>query len=48
VRRGAPGDEFSYPSVLQIGQQLHVTYTSQRRSIGHSVFNVVTPPGSGR
>jgi predicted neuraminidase len=47
VRRGAPGDEFSYPSVLQIGQQLHVTYTLQRRTIGHSVFNIVAAPGSG-
>lgn len=47
VRRGAPGDEFSYPSVLQIGQQLHITYTLQRRTIGHSVFNIVAAPGSG-
>lgn len=46
VRRGETGDEFSYPSVLQIGRQLHVTYTLQRRSIGHSVFNIVSAPGS--
>ena len=45
VRLGAPGDEFSYPAALQIGNQLHVTYTLQRRSIGHSVFNLV-PAGA--
>lgn len=47
VRRGAPSDEFSYPAVLQIGQQLHVTYTLQRRTIGHSVFTIVPAPRSG-
>ncbi len=40
VRRGESGDEFSYPSVLQVGQQLHVTYTQQRRAIAHHVYDI--------
>lgn len=48
VHRGTTGEEFSYPSALQIGQQLHVTYTLQRRSIGHSVFVVLSEPGRGQ
>lgn len=40
VRRGELGDEFSYPSVLQIGEQLHVTYTQQRRAIAHHVYDI--------
>ena len=40
VRRGELGDEFSYPSVLQVGQQLHVTYTQQRRAIAHHVYDI--------
>ena len=40
VQLGVPGEEFSYPSVLQIGQQLHVTYTDQRRSIAHRVYDI--------
>ncbi len=41
VRRGVAGDEFSYPSVLQIGQQLHVTYTQQRSAIAHHVYDIL-------
>ena len=40
MQLGVPGEEFSYPSVLQIGQQLHVTYTDQRRSIAHRVYDI--------
>ncbi|MBC7957351.1 MAG: exo-alpha-sialidase, partial [Cytophagales bacterium] len=40
VRRGERGDEFSYPSVQQIGSQLHVTYTQQRRNIAHHVYDI--------
>jgi len=40
VRRGEPGDEFSYPSVLQVGDQLHVSYTQQRRAIAHHVYDI--------
>lgn len=41
VQRGAAGDEFSYPSVQQLGRQLHVTYTAQRKAIGHQVYDIV-------
>ncbi len=40
VRLGRPGDEFSYPSLLQIGQNLHVTYTQQRTTIAHHVYQI--------
>jgi hypothetical protein len=30
----------------QIGRQLHITYTSQRRAIAHSVFDIQPAPGS--
>ena len=43
VALGAPGEEFSYPSVQQVGRQLHITYTSQRRAIAHSVYNILPP-----
>jgi len=46
VRRGEKGDEFSYPSVQQIGSQLHVTYTQQRRSIAHHVYEIQYAEGS--
>ena len=41
IRRGAQGEEFSYPSLLQIGRQLHVTFTAQRAAIGHQVYDIV-------
>ena len=41
VRRGERDEEFSYPAVQQVGNQLHVTYTSQRRVIGHNVYDIV-------
>ncbi|MGY4830018.1 exo-alpha-sialidase [Sphaerotilaceae bacterium SBD11-9] len=40
MRRGVLGDEFSYPSLVQIGNQLHVTYTQQRRAIAHHVYDI--------
>lgn len=40
VRRGVENDEFSYPSLLQIGRQLHVTYTQQRKAIAHHVYDI--------
>lgn len=42
ARRGAPGDEFSYPSLLQVGSQLHLTFTAQRGAIGHHVYDIVS------
>ncbi len=32
---GKPGDEFSYPSMFQVGDELHITYTHQRQAIAH-------------
>jgi predicted neuraminidase len=32
---GQPGDEFSYPAMFQVGDELHITYTHQRRAIAH-------------
>jgi predicted neuraminidase len=40
VKRGGTGDEFSYPSVQQVGNQLHVTYTLQRKAIAHHVYDI--------
>jgi len=40
VLKGQPGDEFSYPSVQQIGRELHVTYTSQRQAIAHHIYDI--------
>ena len=41
IRRGAPGDEFSYPSLLQVGGQLHLTFTLMRGAIAHHVYDIV-------
>jgi predicted neuraminidase len=46
VRRGVQGDEFSYPSVVQIGDQLHVTYTQQRGGIAHHVYDIRLAEGA--
>jgi len=40
VLKGLPGDEFSYPSVQQVGRELHVTYTFQRQAIAHHVYDI--------
>jgi predicted neuraminidase len=40
MQRGISGDEFSYPSLVQMGQQLHVTYTQQRSAIAHRVYDI--------
>ena len=46
VQRGNAGDEFSYPSVQQLGRQLHVTYTAQRQAIGHQVYDIEDGEGA--
>lgn len=38
VASGQPGDEFSYPTIQQVGQELHITYTWQRTAIAHQRF----------
>jgi predicted neuraminidase len=40
VARGDPGEEFSYPALQQVGDELHVTYTSRRTSIEHHVYGI--------
>lgn len=38
LAEGSREEEYSYPSALVVGNELHVTYTSRRTSIEHQVF----------
>ena len=40
VARGHPGEEFSYPTLQQVDDELHVTYTSRRAAIAHHVYRI--------
>ncbi len=40
VERGAEAEEFSYPSLQQIGNELHISYTSRRNAIAHHVYRL--------
>lgn len=40
VASGSAGDEFSYPTMQQVGSELHVTYTFQRRAIAHHRYRI--------
>jgi predicted neuraminidase len=42
---GAAFNEYSYPSAVAIGKQLHVSYTYQRRFIRHVVFDIEASEG---
>jgi predicted neuraminidase len=46
VQRGAPGEEYSYPSLLQIGDRLHLSYTFQRKAIAHRVYRIGAAPAA--
>lgn len=45
VARGPAGDEFSYPSMQQVGDELHISYTWQRQAIAHHRYRI-TPGGT--
>lgn len=40
IAKGPAGDEFSYPSMQQVGNELHVTYTWQRQAIAHHRYRI--------
>jgi predicted neuraminidase len=40
VAAGGAGDEFSYPSMQQVGDELHITYTFQRQAIAHHRYRI--------
>jgi len=40
VARGHDREEFSYPTLQQMGDELHVTYTSRRAAIAHHVYRI--------
>ena len=37
---GEAGDEFSYPAMYLAGDELHITYTYQRRAIAHHQYKI--------
>jgi predicted neuraminidase len=41
VARGPAGDEFSYPTMQQVGNELHVAYTHQRQTIAHHRYRIL-------
>ncbi|SFC93193.1 Predicted neuraminidase (sialidase) [Massilia yuzhufengensis] len=41
VASGSAGDEFSYPTMQQVGKELHITYTHQRQAIAHHRFRIL-------
>ncbi|UVW27225.1 sialidase family protein [Massilia sp. H6] len=40
VASGSAGDEFSYPAMQQVGDELHLTYTHQRQAIAHHRYRI--------
>lgn len=40
VAHGKHGEEFSYPAVQQIGNELHITFTSRREAIAHHILDL--------
>ena len=42
VAQGKKGEEFSYPDLQQVAQELHITYTSRREAIAHHVIDLHT------
>ncbi|MGX4640801.1 sialidase family protein [Massilia sp. SYSU DXS3249] len=42
IASGQAGDEFSYPTMHQVGNELHVTYTHQRQAIAYRAYRIQT------
>lgn len=42
IASGKAGDEFSYPTMHQVGNELHVTYTHQRQAIAYRAYRIHT------
>jgi predicted neuraminidase len=40
VENGKAGEEFSYPTLQQIGDEMHITYTLRRTAIAHHVYRI--------
>jgi predicted neuraminidase len=40
VVQGKTDEEFSYPALQQVGNELHITYTSRRQAIAHHVYRI--------
>ena len=40
VRVGQANDEYSYPTLTQVGPRLHLTYTDRRKAIAHIVYDI--------
>ncbi|MGW8393301.1 sialidase family protein [Pseudoduganella sp. HUAS MS19] len=40
IAHGIAGEEFSYPDLHQVGDELHITYTSRREAIAHHVIEL--------
>jgi predicted neuraminidase len=40
IAHGSAGEEFSYPDLHQVGDELHITYTSRREAIAHHVIGL--------
>lgn len=42
IAKGTAGDEFSYPTMQQVGDELHITYTWQRQAIAHHRYKITS------
>ena len=40
VVTGSTDEEFSYPALQQVGDEVHITYTSRRQAIAHHVYRI--------
>jgi predicted neuraminidase len=40
IAHGSAGEEYSYPDLHQVGDELHITYTSRREAIAHHVIEL--------